>query len=398
MIAHLFKLVWNRKRSNLLIVTEILLSFLVVFSLAATGLYLGQRFREPLGYDYRDVWDISVARNTGHDWGPWTAADAATFRRLLETLESMEQVVAVAGSDTGPYKGSRSLNGWKYRQRDVISETSRATPRMTEVLGLELVEGRWLRDEDSALDWTPVVIDRDLAQELLGDEDPLGKRITEREEDGDLRVVGVVREYRRAGEFERSQPHMFQPADLESDGGLSLDTLLVRLVPGVPADFEQPMLEALRAQAREWSFTVEHLETARERYLRHMLLPLAVVGLVAFFLLVMVVLGLTGVMWQNVTRRTREIGLRRAAGARRADIHRQIVGEVMVTASLGIAVGSLIAIQVPLLGPFAFVPYAVVLPALVGSAAAILGLAALCGLYPGWSAARIRPAEALHYE
>jgi ABC-type antimicrobial peptide transport system permease subunit len=50
------------------------------------------------------------------------------------------------------------------------------------------------------------------------------------------------------------------------------------------------------------------------------------------------------------------------------------------------------------MGPFTFVPWSVVAPALAASAAIILALAAVCGLYPGWTATRIRPAEALHYE
>jgi ABC-type antimicrobial peptide transport system permease subunit len=90
--------------------------------------------------------------------------------------------------------------------------------------------------------------------------------------------------------------------------------------------------------------------------------------------------------------------LRRAAGAHRARIQRQIVGEVAVTAGLGLALGLPLVLQVPLIGPFTFVPFAVVVPATIVSALLILLLAMLCGLYPGWSATRIRPAEALHYE
>ncbi len=70
----------------------------------------------------------------------------------------------------------------------------------------------------------------------------------------------------------------------------------------------------------------------------------------------------------------------------------------MVTASLALFVGSLLAIQVPLVGPFTFVPFSVVVPAVVVAAALILALAALCGLYPGMGATRIQPAEALRYE
>ena len=58
--------------------------------------------------------------------------------------------------------------------------------------------------------------------------------------------------------------------------------------------------------------TIEHL---RERSCSDYLTPLSVLAVVAGFLLLMVALGLSGVLWQNVTQRMREFGLRRAAGA-----------------------------------------------------------------------------------
>ena len=82
---------------------------------------------------------------------------------------------------------------------------------------------------------------------------------------------------------------------------------------------------------------------------RFLLTPLIVAGTVAFFLLLMVGLGLIGVLWQNLLQRTREIGLRRAAGASRAAVHRQVLLEQIVVTSLGVLIGTLLVIQIPVL-------------------------------------------------
>jgi putative ABC transport system permease protein len=397
MIAHLLRLVWNRKKTNLLLVAEIFCAFLVVFALAATALNVYDLYRDPLGYDYRDAWSIAVARNTSDAYGELSAEDAETYRRLLQALEGMDEVIAAAAGTTAPYGGSVHISGWEYDNRDLKTELMHVTPEFLQVMQLDLVAGRWFTDEDDALDWKPIVIDRDMARTLVGTGDAVGERIGDKPEN-QMRVIGVVSEFRRGGEFNKNGPFTFGAARLGTDDPRPLNSILIRVAPGTQADFEEPMLQTLQSIARGWTFSVSQLEVAREWNLRTTLLPIASLGLVAGFLLVMVVLGLTGIMWQNVTRRTREIGLRRAAGAHRGRIHRQIVGEVMLTASLGLIAGALLAIQVPILGPFTFVPYRVVIPALAISAALILLLAGACGLYPGWSATRIQPAEALHYE
>jgi putative ABC transport system permease protein len=398
MIPHLLKLVWNRKKTNLLLMAEIFLAFLVVFAVSATALHLYDRYRDPLGFDYRDVWRIDVAFNTEQRYGQWSQQDAATFRRVLQALDRMQPVVVAAGASTAPYKRSVHISGWQHDNRQVSTELAWVTPEFAEALRLQLVAGRWFEPQDDAVDWTPIVIDRDMARQLVGDGDPVGLRFGEGSAEGEMRVVGVVDEFRRGGELEENGSYTLALAPLTGESSQTLRSILIRVAPGTRADFEEPLLDTVQSIARGWTFSVEQLESARRWDLRQRLAPLAGMALVAVFLLAMVVLGLTGVLWQNVTRRTREIGLRRAAGAHRGRIHRQIVGEVMLTAAIGLAAGSLLAIQLPILGPFAFVPYRIVLPALLLSAGAILLLAAVCGLYPGWSATRIHPAQALHYE
>ena len=237
MIGHLFKLVWNRKRTNVLIVLEILCSFLVLFALSASAIYFWDRYRDPLGFDYEDVWYVDVARNSLHPWGEWEPEEAATFRRLLGALESMDEVVAAAGSTTAPYKGSMHITGWTYNKHEVNPEMSHVTPGFIDVLGLELVSGRWIREADSALDWTPIVVDEDLARELVGNEDPVGRRVTDEDDDNEKDYRGSSVSYATSageGNSVRIPRTRSGPARLDERGESAIrsSVLLVKMAPG----------------------------------------------------------------------------------------------------------------------------------------------------------------------
>ena len=140
------------------------------------------------------------------------------------------------------------------------------------------------------------------------------------------------------------------------------------------------------------------LEEMRETNRRLILAPLLVGAMVAVFLMVMVGLGLIGVLWQNVTQRTREIGLRRATGAHGGQIRRQILGELWILTALGLTLGVIVLLQLPLLDLVGFLPATVFWTGMGVAIAAIYILATVSGVYPAWLATRIQPAEALHYE
>ena len=118
----------------------------------------------------------------------------------------------------------------------------------------------------------------------------------------------------------------------------------------------------------------------------------------AFFLLLMVGLGLIGVLWQNLLQRTREMGLRRAAGASRSAVHRQVIWEQAILTSLGVLLGVVVVVQIPILDLIGFIRPEVFAAGLGVSMAAIYLLAVLCALYPSAMASRLQPAEALRYE
>jgi putative ABC transport system permease protein len=175
-------------------------------------------------------------------------------------------------------------------------------------------------------------------------------------------------------------------------------SLLIKVRPGTTAALEEKLLARLQAEAKDWSFNIKPLVEMRASVFQEFLAPMAAFGLVAGFLLIMVGLGLTGVLWLNVTQRTKEIGLRRAKGATRQRIYKQILGELFIVTTIGLLVGVLVVVQFPLLGIMGFASPEVYTASIIISLGLIYLLTTVCGLYPSLLATRIHPSEALHYE
>lgn len=401
MTRHLFKLVWNRKRSNALIILEIFFSFLVVFVVATLGVYFWDNYRRPLGFSYQDVWKIEVDSKAGNEEPEAVvAARLKTFARLLREVEALEPVEAAAGSMVSPYDQGGWSSNMEIEGKPVEMEANFATTGFADVLGLELVAGRWFEEADETRAWTPVVVDLDFVREVYGDENPVGRQFGEggRGSDKPYRIVGIVREFRKGGEFSARGNFMFQFLSLEKPAFFQPGVMLVRIRPGTPVAFEEDLTRLLQGVAPDWSFQVKPLSQARESTFRTFLTPLIAGGTVAFFLLLMVGLGLIGVLWQNLLQRTRELGLRRAAGASRSAVHRQVIWEQAILTSLGVLLGVVVVVQIPILDLIGFIRPEVFAAGLGVSMAAIYLLAVLCALYPSAMASRLQPAEALRYE
>lgn len=403
MTRHLLKLIWNRKRTNLLVMAEIFFSFLVVFGIVTGGVFYLDNYRRPLGYAYDDVWRIRVDMNQA---GPEMkdAASRETARRLFASLKDLPEIAEAAGAFTSPYDTGSWTSAYKVGDHDYEYMLNEVTDGFREVMGLEVVRGRWFsREDDGAKGFEPVVINLRMAQEMFGDKEAVGGIIPQDKLPDDSprtekRVVGVIRDFRQHGEFSAPVDYVFLRHRMDDPQQSPPRIFLIRVRPGTTVAFEAALTARLQSVARDWSFKVESLTEMRETSHRAWLAPLLVAGVVAAFLLLMVALGLTGVLWQNVTQRMREIGLRRAKGATARAIHRQILAEVALMTSLAVALGVALVVQFPLLDLLGFVSRQVFAASLVLSAAAIYVLALACGFYPARLATRIQPAEALHYE
>ena len=163
------------------------------------------------------------------------------------------------------------------------------------------------------------------------------------------------------------------------------------------AALQQRMVHTITSLTRQWSTQVYSLEQDRLDMLKPTLAPLAVLALVALFLVVNVALGLFGVLWYNISQRRAEIGLRRALGATGPAISRQFLGEVLILTTLGVLGGVLVAAQFPLLHAFD-VATAVYVQAMLLAAGLVFVVTAVCAWQPSRLAASIQPAVALREE
>ncbi|HEX6086732.1 MAG TPA: ABC transporter permease [Thermoanaerobaculia bacterium] len=396
MIRHLLKLVWNRKRANALIVAEIFVSFLVVFAVLTGLVMFGLVWSDPIGFDWHNVWDVRMDFDIdGRQTADQELHDAVM--RMLTEARSFPEVEAAAISNTPAYSFSNTNGTREFGGRRVDLTMDDVTDDFAKVMRLKVLRGRFFNAEDDASNDLPVVIDRNAAMEIFGTLDAVGKKMEETENQFS-RVVGVVESYRKNGESSLPMNMIFFRTSPTRKYGRLGSHILVRVRPGTPAAFEERLATRLQQIAPRVTFRVRHMDAMRRSMLRTRFAPLVLGGIVGLFLISMVTLGLTGVLWQNVTRRTRELGLRRALGASGPAVHRQILLEVALLATLAVIVGTILIAQLPILGVFRIVTPSAFTGGFLGALATIYGLTILCGLYPSWFASRLQPADALRYE
>jgi putative ABC transport system permease protein len=398
-IRHLLKLVWARKRANALLIIEIFFSFVVVFAVVTLAASMITRWNKPLGFDYHDVWSAQVsfprlsAMNDTDD-APGRAAIAA----MLREVKAQPQVESAAACDMPPYSNGTWISNMTANGHAIDVTSDNVSDDYARVLRVPVLRGRWFNADDETMTVEGVVIDSDVAKTLFGSLDVVGKTIPAGKETS-YRILGVIAPFRKHGELSQDHENMFfHRFSTRQTKGHVVREIIFRVRPGTPADFEETLIKRLHGIAPDYPVRIQHMDQMRALMNKAFIAPAVIGGIVASFLITMVALGLSGVLWQTVTRRTREIGLRRALGATGGEVNGQILIEVALLSTFAVIVGVLVVAQLPLLGVFRIVSPSAFTIGLAGALATIYGLTLLCGLYPSWLAGRVQPAQALHYE
>ncbi|MCP4723393.1 MAG: FtsX-like permease family protein [bacterium] len=399
MIKHILKLVWKRKKENFLLILEIFLSFIVLFCVSTFAIHMFLNRLKPRGYEIENVWRIGTAsiESLAFD-GTWTEEDTNEMIQLENLVKSYDNFTDIALLDPIPYEQVLNSSRFVYGDLEVSAGIALTYGDLDKVMDLNIINGRWFNEGDREAAITPIVINRLVYERLFEPEDPIGKIVLRGSDEDPVekRIVGVVDHYNKDGDYASEDPYIFEYRHIRDEEPPT--NFMVKVTPGTTAELEAEIVEKMQEVARGGTFKVDWLEDMKRSSFKLRFAFIGALGIMVLSLFIMVATGLMGILWLNVSKRTREIGLRRAKGANKGHIFKQITGELLVVTTIGALIGFVIAIEFPILQLIPFIRANTYYVAITFSVIIIYIVTYSCGIYPSYIATKIQPAEALHAE
>ncbi len=288
------------------------------------------------------------------------------------------------------------------------------TPNALEINNTYSVSGRLLTDTDVKITARVAVLGHKVKQDLFGDEDPLGKTI--RIKKINFKIIGVAQE-QGTQMFQNLDENIYIPITTAQKLLLGISHVRWITAKAINEEKVDEAVEGIRLILREThniynpegnlgkdDFKVmSQKETAEMLTIITNVLTIFLSSVAAIALLVGGI-GIMNIMLVSVTERTREIGLRKAVGARKKDILEQFLIEAVILTVMGGLIGTIVGIIGSYLGCLIIKSvgidwvFFISLPsiALAFGVAAITGL--IFGIVPARKAANLSPIEALRYE
>ena len=261
-------------------------------------------------------------------------------------------------------------------------------------MGINLQNGRDFRVTDTENSERVVIVNEEFGRLCFPDENPLGQFIVIDEEQH--RIVGLCSNHKYCGLRRGISPILYRPySQCELSGMTCMIRSVLEPLSLVPA-VRKAVAEIDRNQPLE-GMTTQKLAIKASLHLERLMISL--IGSFALLGLTLSCIGLYGLMAYNVTRRTAEMGIRKALGARPWDVARPILREALTLAAIGVAIGLPVALALGRLMQavlYGIVPHDPV--TMIGTIGIMLTVAALAAWIPARRAAKIDPMEALRYE
>jgi putative ABC transport system permease protein len=400
----------QRVRSGL-VVAQVALALLLLLGAGLTLKSFRNAQNAPLGFNPENILVADVLL-------PKARYDAdekiARFNdQLIERIRLLPGVEAAAlGSnipfDNNEWDSSFHLTGtppYPPGERPE-AEVNHVTPDYFRVMGMPLLRGRAFTGDDRAGRPRSVIIDETLAQKYFPGKDPIGQHIDDNRSDEKnpppLTIVGVVPRTRNEapGEDNVEQYHWQQmtfAADQVPNRG---NMLLVRVKSGNPLALVPAIKRELQGLDPDQAFAgISTMEGNIAKSLGSRRMMMSLLSEFAVIALVLASVGLYGVMALTVTQRTRELGVRLALGAQRADVFRLVLSQGMLLVLVGLTIGLFGAVvagrglRSVLYGVGGFD-----VPALSFALFALAAVALIACWLPARRATRVDPIEALRTE
>ncbi len=352
---------------------------------------------------------LSTGPRTGEDRSerlrkPLTVDDAETLSVQAPAVEEVAHVAPNVGYSGGPFDDNITYQGHNYRW----GNTQGVSPNYAGITNIVVREGRFITESDDQQRSNVMVIGVNAADALFPGQNQniVGTQV--RMGGYNFEIVGVL-EKRKAGFFGENEEDnaVFIPFRTAQKVAPAKGYLLlvIKARSGQTAEALQQSEEILRRR-RNVKFGDPNnfdIKTA-DKFIEQFDSITAMVGLIAIAIsslgLLVGGIGVMNIMLVSVTERTKEIGVRKALGARRRDIVRQFLFEAMTLTFLGGILGVVLAVGISqiimLLVPS--LPASIPTWAVVSGLTVSIGVGLLFGVWPARKASRLDPIECLRYE
>lgn len=311
---------------------------------------------------------------------------------------------AAIGGGVTPITTRRNAIGFSIEGRIAAAgeaptaEFGLASPELFHVLQTPLISGRVFTDADNDKGEPVVLIDQTAAERYWPHEDPVGKRVLVQFgiKPALRRIIGVVGRIRSDGLDAPYAPHLFLPERQIAVNGI---TVYIR-TEASPEALEGPITRAVQAVDPNLPvYGVRSVRSIISDSLASRRFALQILGFFGATAMLLAAIGIYGVMAYFVSQRVREIGVRMALGAQRADVLKLVVWQGMFLALAGVGAGLVVALGLTrLMTGLLFGVSATDPLTLLVFAALLVAVAFLANYIPANRAARIDPMVALRYE
>ncbi len=291
------------------------------------------------------------------------------------------------------------------------------TPDYPQLYDLTLAQGTFIEPEDDDKRAKVVVLGWEVAQDLFGDFDPVGQKIKFADTNGtrktSLKVIGVLAE-QGGSMLVEADDSIFVPLSTAQSklanarnalGRLTVNRVDVMAASDTQVDAAYDQVEEVLREEHDLDETDDpDFNIINQADMLEMATSVTdtmtvFLGAIAGISLIVGGIGIMNIMLVSVTERTREIGLRKAIGARRSDILVQFLMEAIMLSLVGGGVGIMVGIGLGRLVNLSGLFRSVVTPDSIVLAVGfsfVIGL--FFGIYPANKAAKLSPIEALRYE
>jgi putative ABC transport system permease protein len=342
----------GRRLSRLLVAGEVALSLVLLVGaglLISTVVHL---YRVPLGFDSRNLLSARMSLTSeryNHSAQVWNFQ-----RQVIDRVRLLPGVSSVASASATPLE--RGLNTVAFRhgvyshdRHDMLEIEFRSiSPEYFRTLAIPLLNGRQFTDVDSADSAPVVVVNQSLAGAIWPSQNPIGKPLLVGEgsagQTKPREVVGVVADIREMGldRPPRATVYVPQPQVMDEFNAMTnywfASSLLVRTVGPIDVSGEISNIVAA-VDPEEPVARIDTMNSVKARSIAEQRFLMALMGIFAALALVLAAVGIYGVLSYQMSRRTREIGIRMALGANPRGVMSLVFQEVLLVVFAGVAIG-----------------------------------------------------------